>query len=195
MILDYPYIEVYMPNDIKYITDNYINRNRREIIKEYQEEYPESEAHLVTIMNVWDNALKGKDFGKQHIRGIKSLTQILFWEQKNLDVDVHNKILKVLNPKYIKEELVRRNLHWRDVYEEDKEHLYTFSGSSIRNLFNDNKKAKPSWDIVTYLTKYLIEFDNNLLDLPKDKGVRWDIDEWRRTSKIKVKQSWEEEKD
>ena len=90
---------------IKYITDNYINRNRREIIKEYQEEYPESEAHLVTIMNVWDNALKGKDFGKQHIRGIKSLTQILFWEQKNLDVDVHNKILKILNPKYIKEEL------------------------------------------------------------------------------------------
>ena len=195
MILDYPYIEVYMPNDIKYITDNYINRNRREIIKEYQEEYPESEAHLVTIMNVLDNALKGKDFGKQHIRGIKSLTQILFWEQKNLDVDVHNKILKILNPKYIKEELVRRNLHWRDVYEEDKEHLYSFSGSSIRNLFNDNKKAKPSWDIVTYLTKYLIEFDNNLLDLPKDKGVRWDIDEWRRTSKIKVKQSWEEEKD
>ena len=124
MILDYPYIEVYMPNDIKYITDNYINRNRREIIKEYQEEYPESEAHLVTIMNVWDNALKGKDFGKQHIRGIKSLTQILFWEQKNLDVDVHNKILKILNPKYIKEELVRRNLHWRDVYEEDKDSIF-----------------------------------------------------------------------
>ena len=36
MILDYPYIEVYMPKDIKYITDNYIKRKRTQIVQEYK---------------------------------------------------------------------------------------------------------------------------------------------------------------
>ena len=57
---------------------DYGHRKRTQIVKEYKLEYPESEAHAVTIMNVWDNALKGKDFGKQHVKGINSLTQILF---------------------------------------------------------------------------------------------------------------------
>ena len=80
MILDYPYIEVYMPEDIRYITENYIKRQRRQIVKEYKEEYPESEAHAVTIMTIWDNAIKNKNFGKQHVKGIKTLTDILYWE-------------------------------------------------------------------------------------------------------------------
>lgn len=195
MIMDYPYIEVYMPDDIKHITDNYVKRNRREVVIEYKEEYPESEAHAVTVINVWNNAINGQGFGKQHVKGIKTLTDVLFWEQRKLGVDIHNKMVRILNPNSVREEFVRRNLHWRDVYEEDKKHIYSFSGSSIRNLFSDNQKSKPSWDIITYLTKYIIEFDNNLLELPKNKGVRWDMDEWRRTSNIKVKQSWEEEKD
>ena len=63
----------------------------------------------------------------------------------------------------------------------------------MRNVWN--KKAKANWNICTYLTKFIIEFDNNLLELPKDKGVRWDIDKWRKEANIKIKQSWEEEKD
>ena len=35
MILDYPYLEVYLPNEVKDITKNYIKRNRFAIIREF----------------------------------------------------------------------------------------------------------------------------------------------------------------
>ena len=33
------------------------------------------------------------------------------------------------------------------------------------------------------------------LDLPKDKGKRWDLDEWINTSNIKKTHSWEQQYD
>ena len=45
------------------------------------------------------------------------------------------------------------------------------------------------------ITKFIEKHDLEILDLPKNKGKRWDLDEWRRTSKIKKKQSWEQEYD
>ena len=195
MILDYPIMEAYTPETIKEITHNVVKRSRRKVIQEYQENVDNSGGHLVTITKVWDWALKDKDFGKLHMKSIFGLTDILIWEQANVGQPTNAKTLKLLNPDHVKDELVRRNLHWRDVYEEEKEHLYSWSASSIRNIYNAPKKTKPSWDLITYLTKFLIEFDNNILDLPKNPGVRWDIEEWRRTSNIPIKNSWEEAKD
>ena len=109
--------------------------------------------------------------------------------------DAHPKRIKAIQPEYIGDELVRRNLEWFDVYEIHEREKYSFNDHTIKTLFNKSKSQKPSFEVVCFITKYIIEFDNKLLDLPKDKGKRWDIDEWRRNANIKVKQSWEEEKD
>ena len=49
MILDYPWVEVYLPKTIKEITESSIKRNRREIIREYQEEFGELNTHPATL--------------------------------------------------------------------------------------------------------------------------------------------------
>lgn len=194
MILDYPWVEVYLSSTIKEITENSIKRNRREIIKEYQAEFGELDTHPATLFSLWDTAMVDKDFKKQHIQGVIALTQILIWEQNRLGLDADPKRIKAIKPEHIGDELVRRNLEWFDVYEIHERDKYSFNETTIKQFFNGNKK-RPSFDVVTYITKFIIEFDNKLLDLPKDKGKRWDIDEWRRTANIKVKQSWEEERD
>tara|TARA_R100000231_G_scaffold55928_1_gene46583 strand:+ start:341 stop:919 length:579 start_codon:yes stop_codon:yes gene_type:complete len=192
MILDYPYVEVYLPNEVKDITKNYIKRNRFQIIREFRN-LNSVESHEASIKNIWDKALENEEYNKESVKGIKDLANVLIWEQHNLGIDIKNKTLKIINPENIVEEMTRRNLHYNDVFEKEKEHLYNFTKVSLRNVWN--KKAKANWNICTYLTKFIIEFDNNLLELPKDKGVRWDIDKWRKEANIKVKQSWEEEKD
>ena len=54
---------------------------------------------------------------------------------------------------------------------------------------------QPKLDLMLDLTEFIQKCDRELLDLPKDKGKRWDLDEWIRTSSIKKKQSWEQEYD
>tara|TARA_A200000159_G_scaffold102153_1_gene95010 strand:- start:813 stop:1397 length:585 start_codon:yes stop_codon:yes gene_type:complete len=194
MILDYPWVEVYLPDTIKEITEDCIKRSRREIIQDYEKQFGELDTHLATLMALWNTAMDGKDFKKQHIQGIILLTEILIWEQNRLGLDANTKRIKAIKPDYIGEELVRRNLEWFDVYEIHERDKYAFNEFTIKQFFNGGKK-RPSFEVTTYITKFIIEFDNKLLKLPKDKGKRWDIDEWRRTANIKVKQSWEEERD
>ena len=98
MILDYPWVEVYLASTIKEITENSIKRNRREIIKEYQAEFGELDTHPATIFALWDTAMEDKDFKKQHIQGVIALTQILIWEQNRLGLDADAKRIKAINP-------------------------------------------------------------------------------------------------
>jgi len=195
MILDYPWVEIYLPETIKEVTEKSISRNRRQIIRDFEEECGEINCHPVTLIALWDTALEGKEYRKQHVEGVISLTELLIWEQNNQGIQANNKRIKVIKPEHIREELVRRNLEWFDVYEAETRDNFSFNDKTIRAIFTNHKKQKPSYELICFLTKYIIEFDNKLLELPKDKGVRWDIDEWRRTSSIKVKQSWEEERD
>jgi ribosomal protein S17E len=194
MILDYPWVEVYLPSTIKEITENCIKRSRREIIKEYEAKFGELNTHTATLFSLWNTAMEGKEFQKQHIQGVITLTDILIWEQNNLGLDANTKRIKAIQPEHITQELVRRNLEWFDVYEIHERDKYAFNETTIKQFFTGTKK-RPSFEVTTYITKFIIEFDNKLLDLPKSKGKRWDIDEWRRTATIKVKQSWEEERD
>tara|TARA_B100000902_G_scaffold5747_1_gene7508 strand:- start:169 stop:753 length:585 start_codon:yes stop_codon:yes gene_type:complete len=194
MILDYPWVEVYLPKTIKEITEDSIKRSRREIIKEYENEHGELNTHPATLLALWNTAMDNKEFKKQHIQGVITLTELLIWEQNRLGLDANTKRIKAIKPEHIGEELVRRNLEWFDVYELHERDKYAFNETTIKQFFNGTKK-RPSFEVTTYITKFIIEFDNKLLDLPKDKGKRWDIDEWRRNANIPVKQSWEEERD
>ena len=195
MILDYPWVEVYLPETIREITQDSVKSARTKIIRQYLEEEGDIDSHSATIIKLWDMALEGKEFTKEHMQGVIDLSKVLIWEQNRKNQSASNKRIKVIQPKHILAELKRRNLEWFDVYELHERDKYSFNEQTIKHLFNKKKKSRPSFDVTTYITKYIIEFDNKLLDLPKDKGKRWDIDEWRRTANIKVKQSWEEEKD
>lgn len=195
MILDYPWVEIYLEETIKEITEDKIKRSRSEIIRDYNKDLNNLESHPATILGIWNTALEEKKFVRQHIQGIIDLTKVLIWEQQRMGFDAHPKRIKAIQPEYIGDELVRRNLEWFDVYEIHEREKYSFNDHTIKTLFNKSKSQKPSFEVVCFITKYIIEFDNKLLDLPKDKGKRWDIDEWRRNANIKVKQSWEEEKD
>ena len=195
MILDYPWVEVYLPETIREITEDSVKSARTQIIRQYLAEEGDIDSHSATIIKLWDMALQGKEFTKEHMQGVIDLSKVLIWEQNRKNKSANNKRIKVIQPKHILAELKRRNLEWFDVYELHERDKYSFNEQTIKHLFNKQKKSRPSFDVTTYITKYIIEFDNKLLELPKDKGKRWDIDEWRRTANIRVKQSWEEEKD
>jgi len=195
MILDYPWVEVYLPETIREITEDSVKSARTKIIRQYLAEEGDIDTHSATIIKLWNMALEGKEFTKEHMQGVIDLSKVLIWEQNRKNQSANNKRIKVIQPKHILAELKRRNLEWFDVYELHERDKYSFNEQTIKHLFNTKKKSRPSFDVTTYITKYIIEFDNKLLDLPKDKGKRWDIDEWRRTANIRVKQSWEEEKD
>ena len=195
MILDYPWVEVYLPETIREITEDSVKSARTKIIRQYLAEEGDIDTHSATIIKLWNMALEGQQYTKEHMQGIIDLSKVLIWEQNRKNQSANNKRIKVIQPKHILAELKRRNLEWFDVYELHERDKYSFNEQTIKHLFNPKKKSRPSFDVTTYITKYIIEFDNKLLDLPKDKGKRWDIDEWRRTANIKVKQSWEEEKD
>ena len=53
----------------------------------------------------------------------------------------------------------------------------------------------PKVPLLVKLTEWIDDYDNARFDFPEDPGVRWDVDEWRRTANIKPKHSWEERKD
>ena len=195
MILDYPWVEVYLPETIREITEDSVKSARTQIIRQYLAEEGDIDTHSATIIKLWNMALEGQEYTKEHMQGIIDLSKVLIWEQNRKNKSANNKRIKVIQPKHILAELKRRNLEWFDVYEIHERDKYSFNEQTIKHLLNTKKKSRPSFDVTTYITKYIIEFDNKLLDLPKDKGKRWDIDEWRRTANIRVKQSWEEEKD
>ena len=83
MILDYPYLEVYLPNEVKDITKNYIKRNRFAIIREFVNDNA-TDSHEASIKNIWDKALENEEYNKESVKGIKDLANVLIWEQHNL---------------------------------------------------------------------------------------------------------------
>ena len=77
MILDYPWVEIYLEETIKEITEDKIKRSRSEIIRDYDKELNNLESHPATILGIWDTALEDKKFVRQHIQGIIDLTKVL----------------------------------------------------------------------------------------------------------------------
>jgi hypothetical protein len=45
------------------------------------------------------------------------------------------------------------------------------------------------------ITEYIRVFDRGTIEVEKDPGVRWDIDDWSMHPNLKPKESWEELQD
>lgn len=97
--------------------------------------------------------------------------------------------IKIVNPKTYLNEVKDRDIIAKEFQGEFSEHNITLCIS----VFTGD--TKPKLDMLKNITKFIEKHDLEILDLPKNKGKRWDLDEWRKTSNIKKKQSWEQEYD
>lgn len=95
----------------------------------------------------------------------------------------------VINPEVIESERKKRDIIAKDFQLEYSEYKIT----DVMNYFLG--KSRPRLNFLIDLTEYIQNIEKDILELPPSKGVRWDLDEWIRTSNIPIKHSWEQEND
>lgn len=123
------------------------------------------------------------------IKSLIGLTKIFEDWYASHDKRTYMGRIKVVNPDVLLKELKSREIIAKDFHTEYPHHkislcLQVWVGKTL-----------PKLDMLKDITEFLIACDREVLNLPKNKGKRWDLDEWIRTSNIKKKNSWEQQYD
>jgi len=136
----------------------------------------------------WRNISKGK-VNKPAFKTIQDLTDVFVYTYIKHNIQPLKGRIRVVNPNSMLKELKSRDIIAKDFQSEYTHHpLHTCITVFVGEI-------QPKLDLLIDLTDFIQKVDREILDLPKDKGKRWDLDEWIRTSNIKKKQSWEQQYD
>lgn len=186
MILNYDYIEIWDVDKLSKIP-KHLNMGIAQIIGEHHEDKKIKE-NPYNLETSWRNITKGK-VKTPAIKTIYRLTDVFVYIYGKYDKRPLKGRIKIVNPKSYLEEIKSRDIIAKEFQAEYSHHpmhtcISVFTGG-----------LQPKLDLLIDLTEFLEKHELEILDLPKDKGKRWDLDEWIRTSNIKKKQSWEQQYD
>jgi len=186
MIESYDFIEIYNADKLSKIP-KHLNTSLNVIIEEHHKENKIKE-NPYNLMVSWRNITKGK-VKSPTVQTIKKLTDIFIYTYIKHDKQPLKGRIRILNPDNFLEQAKERFIIAKDFHDEYPHHPM----HNCLNVFTG--KLQPKLDFLVDLTDYVKKCDRELLNLPKNKGVRWDLEEWRRTANIPIKNSWEEQYD
>jgi len=190
MIESFDTIEVWNKKDILEIPND-LNSSINDLVTEYLKDVGEDKSTglvysaMVTTFRQHKSRKDANCFIKFNIEMSKMFVHIYL----KRNIRPYPRRITICNPEIIKQEVKKRGIISRDFQIEYPEYKI----ADIMNYFQG--KAKPKLDFMIDFTAYLQGVERDLLDLPPSKGKRWDLDEWRRTANIPIKNSWEEKYD
>lgn len=189
MIEDFETVEVWRPRHLAQIPKRF-NRSYTDLCHLYHEVYNDQRKlfKLINIQANWRNIIKNPNKSYQ-FRTTVTLSEVSLKLFQHFNMKPYPQRERVIIPNKIKQTLKERDLTHIDLIYD----MNQYSSSNITSWVMG--KSMPSLDFLVDLTKLLSDEDISLLDLPPNQGVRWNMDEWIRTSSIPVKQSWEEARD
>ena len=186
MILNYDYIEIWETDKLIEVP-KHLKTGIHEIVTKHHEDKKIKE-NPYNLETSFRNIAKG-NVQQPAIKTIQRLTDIFVYTYQRKNLRPMNGRIKIVNPKTYLNEVKDRDIIAKEFQGEFSEHNITLCIS----VFTGD--TKPKLDMLKNITKFIEKHDLEILDLPKNKGKRWDLDEWRKTSNIKKKQSWEQEYD
>tara|TARA_B100000900_G_scaffold413482_1_gene437592 strand:- start:821 stop:1381 length:561 start_codon:yes stop_codon:yes gene_type:complete len=186
MILNYDYIEIWNIDKLSKIP-KHLNMGIGKIIEEHHKDNKVKE-NPYNLEVSWRNITNGRVLTPA-IKTIYRLTDIFAYTYGKHNIRPLKGRIKIVNPNTYINEIKSRSIIAKEFQADYPHHpmhtcISVFTGS-----------LQPKLDLLIDLTEFLEKHELEILDLPKDKGKRWDIDEWIRTSNIKRKQSWEQQYD
>jgi len=196
MIESFKTIELWNQDDLLKIPEH-LNMGINEIVTEYCNDKfgtteikrgSEASKLYINLINSFRNHTKDPK-AKRYIKFNMDFTELFMYiYQKKNKIPFKGRIT-VMHPDSVSEERKKRDIISRDFQIEYPEYKL----ADVMNIFQGKSKAR--LDFLIDFTNYVQGIERDLLDLPPSKGVRWDFEEWIRTSNIPVKHSWEQEYD
>ena len=186
MIETFDYIEIWDIDKLKKIP-KHINMGIGKIIEQHHTDKNIKE-NPYNLETSWRNIYKGK-VKTPALKTITRLTDVFSYTYSKHNIRPLKGRTRIVNPASLINEVKSRDIIAKEFQNEYSHHpMHTCISVFVGDL-------QPKLDLILDLTEFIQKCDRELLDLPKDKGKRWDLDEWIRTSNIKKKQSWEQEYD
>ena len=186
MIETFDYIEIWNIDKLSKIP-KHMNIGIGKIIEEHHTDKKIKE-NPYNLETSWRNIYKGK-VKTPALKTITRLTDVFSYTYSKHNIRPLKGRTRIVNPASLIEEVKSRDIIAKDFQNEYPHHpMHTCISVFVGDL-------QPKLDLIMDLTDFIQKCDREILDLPKDKGKRWDLDEWIRTSNIKKKQSWEQEYD
>lgn len=188
MIYEFEVVEVY-PAEKLHLVAKGLPIPLQQATKEYQKEVNNKWQSSTTLAS-WNNIIRKKvHLEKVHFRTLMKLTTVAIHTFGKYEKRPTGGRIALINPKVLRKELDRRDLTAED--------FLTDYPDEDRAMFSNvyQMRIVPKVPLLTKLTSWIDDYDNARFDFPEDPGVRWDVEEWRRTANVKPKDSWEEKKD
>ena len=169
MIETFNYIEIWDSDKLPKIP-NHLNMGIKQIIREHHEDNKVSESPY-NLETSWRNISKGK-IKKPAINTLQRLTNVFSYTYIKYDKRPLKGRIKIVNPASFLQELKSRDIIAKDFNIEYPHHpIHTCIPVFVGQI-------QPKLDILIDITDFIKKCDREILDLPKDKGKRWDLDEW-----------------
>lgn len=180
-------MELYTESTMRLIA-NRINQSSTNIFDEFIRE-TKTKTSTVTLNRMLADVKMHKTLYNRQVKSLIHFTRALIFAQKKCGLKVSQDFEYVVDTRALEHECEVRGIEKSDFEEEYPELV----NGSIPQIFNG--VTKPNIHQLRAITKMIEASDDMTLDIPPAVGVRWDLDEWRRTAKIKRKESWEQEYD
>tara|TARA_B100001113_G_scaffold39785_2_gene28221 strand:+ start:378 stop:938 length:561 start_codon:yes stop_codon:yes gene_type:complete len=186
MILNYDYIEIWDIDKISKIP-KHLNMGIGKIVQEHHAD-KNIKQNSYNLEVSWRNLYKGK-VKTPAIKTLYTLTDVFVYIYGKYNIAPLKGRIKIVNPKTYLHEIKSRDIIAKEFQADYPHH----SMHTCISVFTGG--LQPKLDLLIDLTNFLEKHELEILDLPKDKGKRWDLDEWIKNSDIKRKQSWEQQYD
>ena len=189
MIETFKTIRVWEKEDLLKIPKS-LNKSIAEIMNEFKDEKEEEDfklyySRLVVGFRTHSKIPERKCFIQFNI----DFTDLFIKYYNKHDLRPAPNRITVISPDVIVQERERREIISKDFQIEYPQYKI----ADVMNYLQG--KSKPRLDFLKDLTDYIQIEDRDVLNLPPNKGIRWDLDKWINTSKIPKKQSWEQQYD
>lgn len=186
MIETFDYIEIYDKDKLPKVP-KHLNMSISKIMQEHHLDNNVKEK-AYNLETSWRNISKGK-VTNPALKTLQRLTDVFIYIYQKYNKQPMKGRIKIVNPTSFLSELKSRDIIAKEFQLEYPHHSMTQCISVFVG------KSQPKMDFLIDITEFIKKCDLEILDLPKDKGKRWDLDEWINTSNIKKKQSWEQQYD
>ena len=186
MIETFKYIEVWETEQLAQIP-SHLNLPMIDIVRWYNDKHKIKSNVQNDCANM--RSIQNKPNSKPRIETIIKLTQMFedYYISNNL-TPLDGRI-RVIDPTICVKELKDRDIIAKEFQNEYPQYKISLAIQIWTG------KTYPKLDMLKDITEYIIKCDEEALDLPKAVGRKWDLDNWIKTSKIKRKQSWEQQYD
>jgi len=167
-----------------------LNKSIGEIVNDFKDEMEEEDfrLHYSRLVVGYRSHTKTPD-RMCFIRFNTDFTDLFMKYYNKYNLRPHPNRVTVISPDVIVKERERREIISKDFQIEYPQYKI----ADVMNYLQG--KSNPRLNFLKDLTEYIQIEDRDVLNLPPNKGVRWDLNEWINTSKIPKKQSWEQQYD